>query len=103
MQNEWESIHLIPPRPPFLVPLYSNFLFAGDIIQFNGELPKSPAAKTVYNVGGFVPVVLCSCATTSHQYTYLLINSRLTTFSSRVFGRSFIQRVKTYMSALIMH
>ena len=38
-------IHLIPPRPPFLVPLYSNFLFAGDIIQFNGKLPKSPAAK----------------------------------------------------------
>ena len=55
--DKQRSIHLIPPRPPFLLPLYSNFLF---VIQFNGELPKSPAAKTLYKVGGFV---LCSCAT----------------------------------------
>ena len=76
---KYAAIHLIPPRPPFLVPLYSNFLFAGDIIQFNGELPKSPTAKTLYKVGGFVPVVLCSCDTTSHQYT-LSLDGLKTTF-----------------------
>ena len=37
------AIHLIPPRPPFLVPLYSNFLFAGVVAQLVPKLCVHPS------------------------------------------------------------